>query len=316
MPDDRGEFRPPITQDYHVKVQYIQMLVAIADAGTIRSAAEKLGKSQPALTKALREAEQDLGVSLFTRSPRGVVLTKWGERVISRARTIASEMGRLDEDIKQLQGEQIGTINIALSPLAAIHIIPAALANFRQKYPKIQVRLSSGLFQTALKPLREGRLDLLIGPIPPASMSHEISIEYLIETQIGVITAANSPLLKVRSLRDLADAHWVMIGGHSGPGEDVHRIMMKYGIDGPPALTISESYMGALAIVASLGAVTTFPLRVLDAVQKGWDVALIPIKESISPVRIGLMTRSGHPLTPATETLVNCIRKQINILKS
>lgn len=292
------------------------MLVAIADAGTIRGAAAKLGKSQPAVTKALREAEQDLGISLFTRSPRGVVLTKLGERVVGRARTIASEMTRLDEDIKQLQGEQTGMINVAISPLAAIHVIPGALANFRQKYPKIQVRLSSGLFQTALKPLREGKLDLLIGPIPPASMAQEIATEYLIDTQIGVITSTKSPFAKARSLRELADAHWVMIGGHSGPGEDVRKAMLKYGIDGPPELTISESYMGTLAIVANLGAVTTFPLRVLDAVRKGWDITQIPIAEPIRPVRIGLMTRSGYPLTPAAETMVNCIRRQINTLKS
>ena len=77
-----------------MKVQHIQTLVAIADAGSLRGAAEALGKSQPAITKALRQAEDDLGVALFQRSSRGVVVTELGERVLSRARTIAGEIDR------------------------------------------------------------------------------------------------------------------------------------------------------------------------------------------------------------------------------
>lgn len=149
-----------------MKVQHIQTLVAIADAGSIRAAADALGKSQPALTKALRQAEDDLGVSLFQRSSRGVLLTEMGERVLARARTISSEISRLDDEVAQLRGEQVGAVHVSLSPLAAVKIMPQALMQFRRTHPNIEVRLSSGLYPGALKPLREGKVDLAIGPAP------------------------------------------------------------------------------------------------------------------------------------------------------
>lgn len=107
-----------ITRGDHLKVQHIQTLVAIADAGSLRGAADALGKSQPALTKSLRQAEDDLGVPIFQRSSRGVVPTELGERVLTRARAISSEIERLDDEVAQLRGAQVGSIHVCVSPLA------------------------------------------------------------------------------------------------------------------------------------------------------------------------------------------------------
>jgi LysR family transcriptional regulator of abg operon len=195
-----------------VKVQHIQTLVAIADAGSLRSAAEVLGKSQPALTKALRQAEDDLGVPIFQRSSRGVVLTELGERILTRARVIASEIDRLDDEVAQLRGEQVGSIHVCVSPLAAVKIMPQTLARFHAKFPKIDIHLTSGLFPNALKPLRDGRTDIVIGPTPPAGMARQISVEPLMQTPIVLITSKTSPYQKAKRLADLTEAHWIMIG--------------------------------------------------------------------------------------------------------
>ena len=79
-----------------MKVQRVQTLVAIADAASLRGATDALGKSQPALTKSLRQAVDDLGVPIFQRSSRGVVPTELGERILTGARAIASEIDRHD----------------------------------------------------------------------------------------------------------------------------------------------------------------------------------------------------------------------------
>lgn len=126
-----------------MKPQHIQILVAIADHGSLRAAAKYLNKSQPALTQSLRQAESELGVSLFLRTSRGVELTDVGERVLVRARTITSEIARLDEEVAQLRGEQVGAVTVCLSPLAAMRIMPRALTLFRKTHPKIEVRLTS-----------------------------------------------------------------------------------------------------------------------------------------------------------------------------
>jgi DNA-binding transcriptional LysR family regulator len=173
------------------------------------------------------------------------------------------------------------------------------------------VRLSSGLFPGALKPLREGRTDLLIGPAPPAGMAHEIAVEHLIDTPIQVVTASDSPLLRARSLAELREAQWIMIGAPGGPGDIFRQPFSDHGLIPPHATTTSESYFGALALVESLGAVCTFPQLLLEDVIRSWRIAPIPIRETIDPLRISLMTRAGHPLTPAADALAKCIRRRV-----
>lgn len=294
-----------------MKAQHIQTLVAIADAGSLRGAAELVGKSQPALTKSLRQAEEDLGITIFQRSSRGVVPTHLGERVLSRARAIASEMGRLNDEIAQLRGEQVGRIHVCVSPLAAVKIVPHALAWFHKDHPNIEVHLTSGLFPNALKPLRDGKIDMVIGPSPPTEIAREIKVEPLLSTPVVVITSQTSPYRKVSSLSELTDAPWIMIGAPQGPGDVFRNLFLSSGLTPPSASTTSESYFGAMSLVESLGAVCTFPLRLLEDVQRGWEVAEIPIKETLEPIEIALMTRSALPLTPLAESLANCVRKRV-----
>jgi DNA-binding transcriptional LysR family regulator len=297
-----------------LKVQHIQTLVAIANAGSLRGAAEALGKSQPALTKSLRQAEDDLGVPIFQRSSRGVVPTELGERVLTRARAISSEIDRLDDDVAQLRGEQVGSIHVCVSPLAAVKIMPQALARFHAKFPKIEIHLTSGLFPSALKPLRDGRTDIVIGPTPPAGMAREISVEPLLKTPIVLITSKTSSYQKAKKLADLTDANWIMIGAPLGPGDIFRKPFVDHGLVPPKATTTSESYFGAMSLVEELGAVCTFPMRLLEDVRQGWDVDQIQIEETLDPLEISLMTRSGHPLTPMAEELVNALRRRVATL--
>jgi len=294
-----------------MKPQHIQILVAIAEHGSLRAAAKFLNKSQPALTQSLRQAESELGVSVFLRTSRGVELTDVGERVLVRARTITSEIARLDEEVAQLRGEQVGAVNVCLSPLAAMRIMPRALTLFRKTHPKIEVRLTSGLFAGALKPLREGRIDILVGPVPPTDLTREIAIEHLLDTPIDVVTAVGSPLRKAQSLADLMDAQWIMIGAQTGPGAIFQQPFIDNGMTPPVALTTSESYFGALSLVESTGAVCTFPALLMEDIQKTWQIARVPIRERIDPLKIALMTRAGHPLTPAADALAMCIRRRV-----
>lgn len=298
-----------------MKVKHIQTLVAIADAGSLRRAAEVLRKSQPALTKSLRQAEDDLGVPIFQRSSRGVIPTELGERVLARARAIASEINRLDDDVAQLRGEQVGSIEVCVSPLAAVKIMPQALARFHVKFPKIEIHLTSGLFPNALKPLRDGRTDMIIGPTPPIGMTRQISVEPLLTTPIVLITSRNSPHKTAKTLAELSNAHWIMIGAPLGPGDIFRKPFIDRGLTPPKATTTSESYFGAMSLVQEMGAVCAFPLRLLEDVRQGWDIEQIHINDAIDPREISLMSRASHPLTPMAEELAKAVRRRVAVLK-
>ncbi len=293
-----------------MKLQHVETLIAIERAGSIRSAAELLGKSQPALTKTLRQAEEALGFSVFQRTSRGVTPTVLGETVLARAKVIHTELQRLNEEVRQLQGEDFGTLHVCLSPLAAVQIIPAALRMFRQRYPKVHVQLSSGLFPAALTPLHQGTTDMVIGPEPPASLMNGLRAQPLLKTTISVLAGKTSKYRHAKYLDELANASWIMIGPRERPGMYA-KLFSENGLTPPVALTTSESYMGALAIVESGDAICTFPSRLLEKVEAAWDIVRVPIAETVDPLQISLITRAQHPLTPAARELVNCIERSV-----
>ena len=81
-----------------MRIQQFREFIAIAESGSLRMAAIRLGIAQPALTKRIRSLEEEVGVPLFSRSTLGVKLTQYGEALLPRARHIASELGHaLDE---------------------------------------------------------------------------------------------------------------------------------------------------------------------------------------------------------------------------
>ena len=298
-----------------MRLQYAPTIVAIADAGSIRRAAENLNKSQPAVTKTLRQAESDLGFSIFNRVASGVEPTPLGQQVLTRARSITSEHQRLVDEVQQLQGGETGSIHVCVSPIAAIEVLPPALSLFRRKFHNMNVHISSGLYPDALVPVREGLTDILIGPTPPEAQCKGLLLEALFETGTVLVTGANSPWLKAETLLELADADWIVIGPRGGPGDEFERAFRKHNLTPPQPRTISDSYFGALSIVENLNAICNFPERLLASLQSNGKIRKINILEKLEPMEISLITRAGMPLTPAATHLANCIHRRATTLR-
>lgn len=292
-----------------MKLQHVEVLVAIADAGSLRRAADHLGRPQPSLSNTLKQIEDGLGMVLFRRSARGTEPTQAAEPIIEQARATLAQYRRLVDTAAQTAGHLSGRLTVAVSPFAAGKILPRALVLFRRQYPQVTVNLASGLFPAALEPLRAGRFDMLIGPVPDDMPTDGLSVEQLIETPKVLLTSARSPYAHSRHISDLVPAPWTMIGPVGGPGDSFAPLFERYGLPVPQALTTAESLFGALALVRDLDAVCTFPSILLpDVAPKGAFVE-IPIIEPLDPIRVALVRQSDRPMTPAGDTLANAIRR-------
>jgi len=299
-----------------MRLQYAPILVAIADAGSIRRAAELLNKSQPAVTKTLRQAESDLGFEVFHRVSSGVEPTEIGRIVLARAKMITSEHQRLVDEVQQLHGSDTGTITVCVSPMAAVVLLPAALALFRREFPSVEVHISNGLFPSALGPVRDGLTDILLGPTPPEDRINGLTVEPLFETGTVLVTGENSPWLKAKRLEDLLDANWILMGPRGGPGDEFNRAFHQHGLPSPSARTVSESYFAVLSMIESMNGVCNFPDRLLHSHGAGWKIKKIDIEETLNPMHISMITRAGAPLTPAAASLANCIRRRSTTLRA
>ncbi len=151
-------YLPPMT------LQQLKYLVAIADSGlNITAAAERLYTSQPGISKQLKLLEQELGVQLFTRKGKSLAaITPAGRDVIARARRIMRETENIRSLASDLSGEQEGTLSIATTHTQARHVLPDAIREFRERYPKINLELHQGTSEQLAELVAANRVDFTI----------------------------------------------------------------------------------------------------------------------------------------------------------
>jgi LysR family cys regulon transcriptional activator len=145
-------------------LQQLKYLVAIADSGlNITAAAERLYTSQPGISKQLKLLEQELGVQLFTRKGKSLAaITPAGRDVIARARRIMRETENIRSLASDLSGEQEGTLSIATTHTQARHVLPDAIREFRERYPKINLELHQGTSEQLAELVAANRVDFTI----------------------------------------------------------------------------------------------------------------------------------------------------------
>lgn len=147
-------------------VQQLRYAVAVADERHFGRAAQVCFISQPALSNQIRELEAKLGVQLFERTSRGVLVTPAGEEVVARARRILSEVDDLCEAAGDAGGELGGSLRLGVIPTIAPYVLPRAVPLIEAAHPGVELYLREDRTEPLLAQLRAGDLDLLLLALP------------------------------------------------------------------------------------------------------------------------------------------------------
>ncbi|MFT2790311.1 LysR family transcriptional regulator [Serratia sp. T13T92] len=110
------------------KINQLRDFQAIIYYGNIRTASQALFKTQPAMTKSIQELERILGVSLLSRGPQGMVLTKMGRVFEHRVNTLLNDLERAVDELHQLSQQSQGNVVFGCSHLPALSVLPSARA--------------------------------------------------------------------------------------------------------------------------------------------------------------------------------------------
>ncbi|GAA0229312.1 LysR family transcriptional regulator [Actinomadura nitritigenes] len=150
-----------------MNLRQLRYVVATADHGTMTSAAQALYVAQPALSRAVRELERELGVELFARSGRGVVLTPVGERVVREARAALDAVDAIEGMSAARSDGRGAELRVATTPSLEPELIGRLLPRFARDQPAVRVRVvrCAGREEVAAL-LRAGRADLALTDLP------------------------------------------------------------------------------------------------------------------------------------------------------
>jgi LysR family transcriptional regulator, nitrogen assimilation regulatory protein len=140
----------------------LQFFLHVAKVGNISSAAHDLGIVQPALSRHIRRLENELGVNLFVRAPRGVELTPAGQLFLERGRRMMAEYDAALQDLSAMRGDPGGRVTFGILATLAQTFVPRIVRNVQERFPNISLRIIEGSTSGLREALLAGRANAAI----------------------------------------------------------------------------------------------------------------------------------------------------------
>lgn len=201
----------------------LRAFVTVVEEGSISRAAERLFIQQPPLSRLLQGLEQDFGVPLLVRQPRGVVATDAGSVLLQEARALLSRADQLEAAMRRAaQGKQ-GSITVGFTSSSALHsFVPEVLRRYREIYPTVSTQLEEAGSTELLQGVLAQRIDLAFVRMPVHGMP-ELKVERVLQEPMLVALPAGHRLATLPrdepiSLKLLANEPFVLYRRPAGQG--------------------------------------------------------------------------------------------------
>ncbi len=210
--------------DYRLKVFH-----TVASRSSFTKASEELNISQPAVTKHIKEIENQLNTKLFDRRGTSIQLTQSGRILFEYTEKIRNIYRDLEFEINQINQQHKGKLIIGASTTVAQYILPEILAKFNSYYKDIKIELITHNTEMISELLKEGKIDL--GIIEGESQSNYFDYQIFKPDEIVLVAKSNHSLAnKTLNLKDLYDLELIFREQGSGSLEFIQNRLKKKGI--------------------------------------------------------------------------------------
>lgn len=285
--------------DFH----QIRYFLAVVDHNGINAAASKLNLPQPTISGSIRALERDLGVPLFHRIGRGMVLTSAGHSLVGPARRLLRDVVTAEGSLLDVAGRPQGRLDIATMPPLAVDPVARLVGAFRRHYPTVAVRIGNIRHETDSAALiRDGHSEIAMSLLPVPDVDG-LTIRKLGEQEYWLVLPPGTALppddpLPLSALPDIPHVI-VPIGSSQAVGE-IESALAAAGRSVTPAVVIDHREARLPLVMAGAGA-TFLPRPIAEAAgRRGATVRAVTPKISRS---FGLMF-SETALSPAGRAFV------------
>ena len=299
-----------------MELRHLRYFVAVAEMENVSRAALKLHVSQPALSRQIRDLEDELGFSLLERTAKSVRMTDAGFLFLKEARAV---LERTHEAVRSVRAfVQIGEteLHVGYSPTGSAHIVPLALRAFQQIMPNVHVRLHDWINEQAVAGLRDGRLQLaFVVPPPTRGAFRDLRFEELLREHVRLAVSPNHRLAQRRSV-SLADAaKEPFVGLTREKSSDYYAFLAEIFAAVKNKPRVIEEHESMLGVLSAIEAGTGVGLAAEPAGYTfGNRVKLVRLTPEPKPFSVGIAAPKGR-LSPATEKFWQCAREAASTLR-
>ena len=235
-------------------------LVAVAEAGSITRAAERLGYTTPALSQQLAKLEREAGTALLVRHHRGARLTGAGELLVARARRVLDELDRARHELARLTGLSGGTLRLGTFQTAGIQLLPPVLSAFHRAYPGVELSVAFHEPPAGVTAVAAGEIDLALThtyePAEQAPLPAALSSEPLLTEELVLVTAPGHALVDGSTrlpLAELAGEPLISMAPDHPARREVEAVLARAGAT-PSVLVASPGYALVCALASAAAA--------------------------------------------------------------
>jgi DNA-binding transcriptional LysR family regulator len=303
-------------------VRRLRVLCEVARQGSFSGAAATLGYTQPAVSRQVALLEAEVGTTLVRRVPQGAILTDAGRLVVERGEAVIARLSDIEDELRALAGLEGGRLRLASFASAAAAIVPPAIAEFRERYPAVELSITMADPIDSLPRLRAGELDLalshdpLCGRLPGGGavtvngsdddaglqLIHLFDDPMYVAMPVGHRLAGAAPL----RLIDFAEEPWMLATTQTCPDSRLFlRACHEAGFE-PRIAFQNDDYPAILGFVAAGVGVALVPDMVARGVRD--DVVVANLEPPPPPRPIMAVVASGY-VSPAASAMVEVLRE-------
>ncbi len=285
-------------------------LASFLEVGKLQSfsrAAEKIYRTQPAISAQVRLLEQECGEKLFDRSGKKVLLTPAGEILKRYAEKILQLHQEALQAIAELNQTPRGKLFIGANEATCLYVLPKTFANFKQLYPLVQISIYRNFSHKILQKVQEGAVDLGIVTLPQTANNMEVIPMFRDEVQ--AVAPKNHPLAKKRSVTIEEVAHYPLILPKTGHTRMViDRLMRDYRDHLQISMELASVETQKKFVGAGLG--VSFINRAYAQPEVAAGVLkLIPIEGQKIYRELGLVYRRDRYLSLPAKVFIEVVRE-------
>ena len=199
----------------------MRTLLMLHETGNVSRTARDMAMTQPALSKWLKELEQDLGIQLFKRHSKGLVPTRACDLLVERSRLLLTEYSRTGELLDALKHGVEAKLHVGTTPTASTEVIPSSIAAMARQLPRTRVVVREGPIDFLLPQLKDARLDLIVSVLEDRDYGSDIAQIRLYREQMVIVAGSSHPLCRQRKVT------WPQLRGYSWVGAPTDSLVYR-----------------------------------------------------------------------------------------
>ena len=294
-----------------LKLRELQILFSVAQFGSMAKAAAHLSTTQPAVSQAIADLEETVGVRLFDRTTQGVTPTVYGDLLIKRGAESFDALKQALREIEFLATAGAGDVWVGCNETASLGLVPAVIQRLAKSHPKIVVHATyEAPAAHGFDRLRDRGLDLVVAASAPAASDDDLNAELLYEESFCIVTATHSPWARRRkvALADLMNEPWIF----GEPGNAIQaRISEAFRAKAGelPRVSVFTVLMNLrLALLASGNYVSCIPSSVYRYGAQSGSLKVLPIEVGLK-LPIQIFTLKNRTISPMAKIFIESARE-------